>query len=310
MRKIILYLSSICALLTIATACSNDEDTTPSNAEEHLFSPAENDNSETAVLRRNFHKEVGSYLLFNDTLKHAQNGVDVYGNPIWSTELVDISYTMSGSSSSTAYTYALYKDYASQLKAVNLVKEKLISRLGSALPYSFMIVDTITAWKSNHGILEKVKDDSYYGTYTNPTYLLGQRCYAISLYGKNTSAYEDDSYFNDIFVSILMDKFKSSDESVLAKFKSYVSKYAGEYKTDVGYPRKFDNDLARSLGFWEDWSRSYFPSADNDLKFFVTAISTYTTAQVEQQFANYPIVIERFILLKNIAKSWGIKFAD
>ena len=80
------------------TSCSSDEDTTPSLADANGFAPADDDNSEEANLRRAFAKEVGSYLLFNDTLTKQQVSVDVNGKPVYKVETVDINYVMMGSS--------------------------------------------------------------------------------------------------------------------------------------------------------------------------------------------------------------------
>ena len=54
-------------------SCSN-EDISPSYADQNLFEPSSEDHSANAELQRNFYKETGSYLLFNDTLKKVQNG--------------------------------------------------------------------------------------------------------------------------------------------------------------------------------------------------------------------------------------------
>ena len=44
---------------TVLTSCSDDEDTSPSNAEVNAFAPAAADNSATAQLQREFYNETG-----------------------------------------------------------------------------------------------------------------------------------------------------------------------------------------------------------------------------------------------------------
>ena len=141
--------------LLFVTACGEEEDTTPSEYEQNLFYPADSDHSQTAQLRRQFKDEIGCYLLFNDTLKHEQNGTDTYGNILWNTQLVNLTYQFIGSpQKNIKYTFDYLKDYDLQVKATTLLKEKLALRLGKALPYSILLVDNIMEWTNKNGVWE------------------------------------------------------------------------------------------------------------------------------------------------------------
>lgn len=117
MKKIYLFLMMAC-MGAAFTACSSDEDTTPSYADSNKFEPAADDNSELANYRRDFYKNTGTYLLFDD------RGV------------LDVGYDMfSTSTSSYTYTYDYIENFSSQKKAAEKVKESILKRLGDNSPF-------------------------------------------------------------------------------------------------------------------------------------------------------------------------------
>lgn len=279
-----------------ATSCSSDEDTTPSLADTNGFAPADDDNSEEANLRRAFAKEVGSYLLFNDTLTKQQVSVDVNGKPVYKVETVDINYVMMGSSDDTyKYTYK-YLANADKQKAADAYKRTLGKKLGNINPYSVLLVDTINKWKNSDGV---------YILKGQASYLLGERCYIFSMNGGK--AYTDDTYFDDMFEDILCDVFINKS-ALLADYWSPVEKLIGKYKDDLGYDLGKSNDLARSLGFLYDWNKWYFCTKKaNDLADYVHAVCTYSEEEFEEEFAGYPICIKRFKALRNAILSEGVQ---
>ena len=279
-----------------ATSCSSDEDTTPSLADTNGFAPADDDNSEEANLRRSFAKEVGSYLLFNDTLTKQQVSVDVNGKPVYKVETVDINYVMMGSSANTyKYTYK-YLANADKQKAADAYKRTLGKKLGNINPYSVLLVDTINKWKNYDGVYEITGQESY---------LLGERCYVFSMNGGE--AYTDDTYFDGMFEDILCDVFINKS-GLLADYWSPVEKLIDKYKTVLGYNEVYDHDVARSLGFLYDWNKWYFcTKKPNDLANYVHAVCTYSEEEFEQEFAAYPICIKRFKALRNAILAEGVR---
>nr|WP_320057599.1 hypothetical protein [uncultured Bacteroides sp.] len=289
------------------TACTDEEDTSPSYADQNLFAPSEGDHSEMAEFKRNFHKETGAYLLFNDTLSKEQNGTDAYGNPIWNTELVDLTYPVIGESTSYRYTYKYVEKFENRKLVANLIKEKLAVRLGKAVPYSFLIVDSITTWRNNNGMWEIVP--TYLsGVTPHPTQVLGTRCYAISTSGD--TGYEDEDYFVSIFKQIVLNKLQRLSADKFSLFYSYGENYYGVDKLDLDFPREVNDSLARSLGFWKDYNSYYFAFQQYDLEDFSNAVCTYSPSEVNEMMAEYPLVIEKFNVLREIIKSMGIKVKD
>lgn len=304
MKNIWFYIASVVVLLGF-TACTDEEDTSPSYADQNLFAPSESDHSEMAELKRSFYKETGSYLLLNDTLRNEQNGTDAYGNTIWNTELVDLTYPVIGESTSYRYTYKYIKDVEKRKLAVNLIKEKLAARLGKAVPYSFLIVDSITTWTNNNGIWQIANG---YSDIPHPTEILGTRCYAISTNGD--AGFEDEDYFTTIFNKIVLNKVQRLSANKLSSFYSYGEQYYLVDKSDINIPRGVNDSLARSMGFWKDENYYYLAYKQSDLKYFSDAVCTYSPSEVENMMAGYPLVIEKFNILREIIKSMGIKVKD
>lgn len=295
----------VLGIMTAFTACSDEEDTTPSEYEQNLFSPADNDQSQTAQLRRQFKNDIGCFLLFNDTLKHEQNGTDTYGNMLWNTQLVDLTYQFVGTPmNSTKYTFNYLTDFNAQKEATELLKAKLAKRLGKALPYSILLVDTIRQWTNTSGVWE-LNTGTYYSPQDPfPKYVLGARSYAFAVHGKE--AFEDETYFDEILQSIVINKIDNLPSGKLENFLSYVAQYRNEIgnpieKSELGYDNyAVDDEIARSLGYWKDRGIYYFDYGNEDRDHYIEAALTYTVEEVEQMMAAFPIVIERFKIMRQL----------
>ena len=153
------------SIACLSVACGGEEDdTTPSYADVNGFAPADDDNSPTAQLRRDFYNQTGSYLLFKDTLiTRTSDG---------RSELLDITYFIMGSidwQSDYEYTYEYIEDIEQQRKAAEYVQKYLISRLGKNTPYSFFLVNDLHY--------------DYHGRLWQRDKVLGLRSYVISMGG-------------------------------------------------------------------------------------------------------------------------------
>lgn len=282
MKKIYLFLVMACMGLAF-TACTDDEDTTPSYADSNKFEPAADDNSELAEYRRNFYKNTGTYLLFDD------RGV------------LDVSYNMfSTSSDSYSYTYDYIEDFASQKKAAEMVRQSILKRLGNSSPFSIMIVDKIHAWAYNDGVLvAKPKKD--------PTYYLGSQCYVFSL--EQGKAFDDPSFFNNLIAQIVLAKVNAKGDVFLKDFFGLIEdydKYQYYDKEELEFPVGYDDDLARSLGFLRDGNKWYFRVQKYDVSDYVTAVFTYTEAEFKQEYGDYPICLARYAKMKELIESLGV----
>ncbi len=300
MKKTLLYIMAWALAANVFMSCSNDEDTTPSHKELVGFFPTDDDNSEEAQLRRKFKDETGSYLLFTDTLSKKQVSTDAFGKPVYDIELIDVTYSMVGSNdNSYKCTYKYIAGIERKKKAAEVFTEKLGKRLGNLSPFSILLVDSISQWTQN---------DSYeyvlYKKNPHPTIKVNSRCFAISLSGDD--AFEQDTYFDSMFESILLNALNSQSDK-LAAYWSPVEKMISKYKDDLGYELGYNNDLARSVGFLNDWNKWFFcTKKENDLKDYIHAICSYTVADFETEYAEYPICIQRFKALKAYVESQGV----
>ncbi len=301
MKKINLLMFLYLAIVLFG-ACSNDEDVSPSFADANKFAPIAEDQSEEASLRRSFYEKNKCYLLFNDTLRKVQTGVDEQGHPLYELKLLDITYDMFSSSATDYYRYTY--DYISSIedkrKAAKLVEDNLIRRLGTNTPFSVLLVNKMTSWKSRDGEWQQKSNLNYY---------MGSQCYVISL--SEGEAFDNPSYFSDILQKIVLAKVKLKGDSFLKDFYALVDNYDNltsgwYYKDDLGYPLGYDDDLARSLGFMRDGSKWSFRYKEYDVSDFVTAVFTYSQEEFEETFADYPICIARFNKMKELIESMGI----
>lgn len=300
MKKSIVFLNIILATMLLGlSSCSKEDKLTASGADENLFSPSSSDNSQLAQLRNSFHEKVGSYLLFNDTLVTKQTGTDVYGQAIWNTEKVDLNYFMTNDDG-YVYEYSYITDYAAQKKAAEYIQNNLVPRLGAAVPYSFLLVNKITKYTYTNGVKTVVK--SY--NKPHPTLLLGMRCYAVSM--ENGSTYNNTAFISTAFAQIIADKIKRLGDSALASFYNYSNKYYGSDKENEEY----NDDYARSIGFLKDYYSYYYPYETTDLAKYEAALTTYSLAAFEAEYANYPICIAKFKILYTLCVNMGFKFEN
>jgi hypothetical protein len=307
MKQYILYFVMAVATLSFATSCADDEDESPSNADENLFYPNAEDNSQLAQLKRDFKQKVGSYLLFNDTLSHVQNGTDAYGNPTYKTELVDVEYALVGSGLSHTHTYKYITNFAEQKKAADLVASKLAPHLGKAVPYSFLIVDSASEWTLNDdGQRVLVKKDTYDDQYPHPQLLLGSRCYMVSIDGG--AAFEDDTYFNSLFARIVKDKVGRMPDDSLATFYTYSAKYYDMYYQDMGLTEEYTDEDFLSHGFFPSWDTEYFTYKKSDLEDYEKAITNYTLESFTEEYGTYPLMMAKFKALRKACEGYGIVF--
>ena len=93
MRYCFIYISVL--LLLGVVACGDEDALTPEvDTITDCFAPDPNATDEESVLRREFYTTEKSYLLFNDTLRHEELGIDYNGDMQYKTELLDIGYTL------------------------------------------------------------------------------------------------------------------------------------------------------------------------------------------------------------------------
>lgn len=276
------------SIACVSVACGGEEeDTTPSYADINGFAPADDDNSPTAQLRRDFYNQTGSYLLFKDTLiTRTSDG---------RSELLDITYFIMGSidwQSDYEYTYEYIEDIEQQRKAAEYVQKYLIKRLGKNTPYSFFLVNDLHYY-------------DYYGRLRQRDKVLGLRSYIISMGGGE--AYEDpETYFGDMIVDIVKNSISRVPEEVMNQFYAFSEDYYG-------------NDVEGSLTDQEVWDLgmfyyieddrwgNHFYYESTDLSLWLEAVLTMSPSEFEAEYGSSSVMMEKYTLLREIILDQGFE---
>ena len=284
MKKIHILMSMLIMTATVLASCSDDEDTSPSNADYNGFAPAADDNSATAQLQREFYNETGVYLLFNDTLT-AANGEQP--------EMLDLGWNITDSYG-YSYIYKYITDIDSQRKAANGLKSTLLKRLGKSKPFSVLLVDDI-AYKSN-------------GRLKHITNLLGVRCYAFNL--NDGEKLDDlDGFFSEMFKTIIKDVLKRNT-AMLDPFYAYSEQYYDEDLETFGWESLTEQETW-DLGFFEytedDYWGSYFPYKSSDLQAWIDKVTTMSRSEFEATYGSSATMMNKYETLVGIIGTFGIE---
>ena len=206
---------------SLAVSCAKEEDLSPSPASRNYFLPDESSTDPESLLRREFFGKEDCYLLFNDTLRHEYVGNDMFGNAKYFTELVDPTYTLTGSSSD-AYTFSYLENIESKIKGAEFIKNDLLKHLSKSLrPFSWLVVNEILNYTSSDGT---------YNYNFNSDYVLGNRCLTIALSPlRDLTDEEYDKKKTEILGLIVSDKLNKNYAEALDDFTSGVSSYYSNY---------------------------------------------------------------------------------
>lgn len=285
--RIYKYIIGILVALPLLASCGSEDDLTPSGADINGFAPTASDNSPTAQIRNAFYQATGSYLLFNDTLVSRSTN----GQP----ELFDVNYALigSGSGDNYDYRYTYITDPASQQKAADALRTHLVSKLGKASPFSFLLVDDIYYTNS-------------YGRKRHSSYLLGTRGYIIST-GDGEMYDDPGSYFNSMLLDIGVDRFNRLSSAATDAFYSYSKDYYGE---DLTEEDKAQEDIEHVRGFmekYEGWTEGsyYYPYKSGDVKDYIKAVLTMTRDEFRAEYGSYAIMVDKYDAMRTILVNMG-----
>lgn len=266
------------------------------------FLPAATATDEESVLRRTFYGQEKSYLLFNDTLRHEYIGVDNNGTNRYFTETVDLSYAIGTTiEGATPYTHELLETMEQKRQAIAFMKTYVLPRLGDKLrPYSWLLV-------KNTSTLD------LFG-FPNPvTAIANQRCIAVSLEDIVNASDDDKKTLANAVLSVTLSSKLMQNSPLVNKFyaiseKLYGTKFPIEDATD-----ETNLEALNQRGFivqkWviEPFWASYgeVPTKEKDLESFIKLIFDNSSAEVNAQYANYPIVLQKYNLLKSVLHEIG-----
>lgn len=291
--KSLSILFALSAPLLLATSCS-DEDAlvaVPDTLTD-CFAPAADADDPESQLRRDFYNAEGSFLLFNDTLRHEPIGTAPDGSTQYFTELLDIGYTIGSDKNIVhqTYTYRYLQDIDAKRHAVELLRTKVIALLPQSMrPFSWLLVE---------GISPKGKNESL-------SAVSGQRAIAAAL-----GSYATDEEQKAAIAAVLAKVISSGlDESLLDEFCAIsADNYEG-----------YDSSCTQMEKYWElgflvkglNWNgvptNKYLPTKQQDVDSYMQLVIRYNADEVEQLYAGYDLVIRKAAMMRNVLQQLGIR---
>lgn len=282
-------------------SCSKEQLTGDIVPEINLFVPDDADQSEEANLRRSFYEQTGSYLLFNDTLRRANH-----------TRVLSIPYsvTITGTDYYEAQLYRLkYLQSLSEYRqAAEFIRNKVASFVAkSTMPYSLLLVDTITSYPYNRSrkTYNMDKPDDKHIT------VFGMQTLAIAgLKDVGTKSNDEQHKLAVIILNnLVMRVIQQADAETLAPFYAISKAYYGKAFSEEEGNMPNIKDI-RELGFLKSYyfkkeKVSFYP-ADRDLEVFLKELLGKPEAEWRKSHADYPLVIRKLEILKALIEKKGI----
>lgn len=292
--------TALSSMIGIQSCGDGTEVITPSPAYDYLdlFKPADGDNSAEAQARKEFYKNTGIYLIFDDYLG---TYTDAYGNK--KDEYVDLKYNIN---SITSYPYLAY-DLVPEDQRVKVAK--LIEKY--YIPY----ITTDDAGSKPFSILPVI--DLATSEYSTDPVLISVRCQAINVAGWGEA---DDATTKSLAKDLVKEIVKSQinvyyPAGAFADF-AYSTGFKGGDKIADYFPEWLEDqnmDIVYNAGYLSynkerggNIALDYFPYTYLDFLNFLDLLFDNSEDEVLEQWSKYPKIIERYYLLRKVVESLGI----
>ncbi len=303
MRHYFIYILALTACLTIA-GCSDDDELTPSYADQNRFLATDSATNPVSAMRNEFYRKTGSYLLFNDTLRHEAIGTDAEGNTLYTNELLDVSYVMASNAQRTAFKYQYLTQISDMKDGISFLEDYILPHLGPKLrPFSWLLVSHITRYTVS---------DNVYSYDAEPQCAVGNRATALAL---DVLDGADDKGMQTTAAGILADLLSTKVAQQPAKALNTFTQYsAAYYNHDVAEPHYDDDANMQDMynaGFingyysWGFLFYGHYPTQSDDIASFVKLALTKTEQEVSTQYTNYPTIITKYQAMRQLLTDLG-----
>lgn len=280
-------------------SCKKEDDIKPNAPLLNPFAPAEGVNDPTSKLRQQFYNETGCYLLFTDTLKNEYAGTDVYGNSLYNTELLDLTYGIN-SSVRRKFAFTNLTGYEEQKAAVELLKEQVLPALDKKFyPYSFLLIDKFKAYT---WWVEEGATDGSWDSGSEQDFYIGVRAMAISI----SMLQENKEEFVQKIIKKLITDYLTSDK--LREFYAPGKNYYGQYFMDGEFESEEEFVMTTGiLAYYYDEYDYYLEvyGMQSDLDKYLTAILERSEEEFETEYDGYDLVIKKYNILKQLLIDGG-----
>ena len=288
-------------------ACSDDEvRPTPSNFNDDFFGVPADATGPEAELRRDFHKETGIHLLFTDTLRITLIGKDAQGKDLFEYETIDFAWNLTNYDDSYGWKPEYIENIDDKRKATDLFREYIMPHIaGSSMaPYSVLLLKSL-----------QIED---YGDFEDAYTTSCWRSIGVNTFGWITAESDEDiaTYTASILKDLVSARFNNRSDEADPWFEISRDCYNCDYIID--YNENWaggDWEYLYSIGFmdyYDDWrgrpNRDEFLSSSSDFKMFFDALFDRTEEDFKAEFGAYPVIMEKYNLMKSLIEQTGYKF--
>ena len=266
------------------------------------------------------YRESGLPIFVNDTIGTEIRGTDAYGEPIIHHEMFVVGYSITSQLGEAGFV--LSSDTANMLKAVELIRDRVIPNLPAKLlyrPYSIFLVDTLYSidydWKADPKSWPDNMQTAY--SYRSMMGVVAGRLFEISRMNEDEQAFWAGMIVAENVAPALMAYYNDDIQDFYKVTKDaggdYRTMYRGFASTGAPIDPNFSKEC-EELGFFE-WKNvgRYKPaptlfvqkttiSDALDVKEYVAAVYAYTQQKFEELYADYPFCIKKYEIMKGIVE--------
>lgn len=309
MYKLNYYILTMLLLLLLA-GCKKEAALQPSNRDENYLVVKDNPSDPVDHAIYQFYQATGVPVFYNDTIAREQIG-DNDGVPRYSYIKLATAYSPSGIN--TFLFFKLMSKKEKVLPMLPFLKDKVLPRINGVLPvHSILLVDST-----------RLRGSTGYGTTTtvNKPYAGFNTVIIKAVRADTVSEAGQKRYVASVLAMIMLKRLNSTYiERLDADFHSITINSLPNFRGPI-YGQLLsvlapDGSLTLGdIGFI--MSNPQIPSGEgapyqqDDLIAYLEALFFYdTTAQFEAAYAAYPLVLQKFKVIKGLAKEIGFRFAD
>ena len=279
-------------VLLSSTACKKEtQDLKPSGLDKNWLVITDNPSDSLDHLIYTVYTATGVPIYYKDTVGSEQRGKDVYGNPIIYYETLDPFYSLTGTLNG-AYCVPS-QDRNNLMLGVKMLRDKVIPLLTPATaPKSFYLVDSI--WTSAYATANVYR--GYKTTVIAQMNVLGTfsdsdiTTLAGTIGGGEVAAYLVANYPLDL------QKFYNVSNSLYqyGMYNKFEGPYAIPMATGNGEEFGFISVTLYFPGTYQT------PTQVADVSSYIVAIKTVAEADFRAQYANAPLVLQKYDLMKDL----------
>ena len=302
----------------LATSCSKEKNLEPSNLDEDYFAIQDNpeDPVDHAIYR--FYQSTGIGSFYNDTIHRKQVG-DSAGTPVYAYVKLSLSYAPFGNSN---HRFKLLSSRAAIPALLDLLKEQLIPQIPENMQIpSILLVDSF--WNQESRIINIQLADGW-------SSFQGFNTLAIKVEDvTNMNAEEQRLYIASILAGLAAKQIGNAYASELQRDFYSVSRSpdlaVSPYDIYIGLPFFFLMDPStvpppEAIGFLKYISVDYGipiplyqmtpPLEADDLRAYLCAAFYYSTQEFNSKYADDEWILQKFSIIRNIAKQAGFRLPD